>query len=61
MNTPAELLLIVNVQVATLPFTVGEPQVVLCDVGAGLTLGVIAPKLTGVAPDGIAVTVMLNV
>src|SRR5215475_8364752 len=61
VNTFAELLLIVSVQVAVFPLTVGEPQVVLCVPGAGLTLGVIVPKLTGVAPDGFAVTVIVNV
>src|SRR4030095_11063345 len=51
----------VSVQVAVLPLMVGEAQVELCDPGAGLTLVVIAPKVTGVAPDGIAVTVIVNV
>jgi len=61
VNTPAELLLIVSVQVAVFPLTTGVPQSVPCVPGAGLTVVVIAPKLTGVAPDGIAVTVIVNV
>jgi len=61
VNTPVELLLIVNVQVAVLPLIVGLLHVELCEPGDGLTLVVIAPKVTGVAPDGIAVTVIVNV
>jgi len=61
VKTPAALLLIVSVQVAVFPLTVGLLQVELCEPGCGLTLVVIAPKLTGLAPDGIAVTVIVNV
>ena len=60
VNVPAVSLLIVRVQVATLPTTVGAAQVLLCEVGAGLTLGVIEVNATGVAPDGIAVAVIVN-
>src|SRR6186997_3061670 len=54
----------VSVQVRVLPDPphVAElPQVELCDVGAGETLGVIELNVTGVAPEGIAVAVMVNV
>jgi len=61
VNVPALLLLMVTVQVAVLPFTVGDAHVVLCEVGAGSTLTAIAEKLTGVAPAGIAFTVTVNV
>jgi hypothetical protein len=61
VNAPAELLLMVSVQVAVFPFTLGESQVVLCDDGAGSIVAAIAPKLTGVAPAGTAVTVIVNV
>src|SRR6266550_5828484 len=55
VNTPAELLLIVSVQVAVFPLMTGFAQVfVFCRSGAGATLVVIAPKTTGVAPAGIA-------
>ena len=60
VNTPAELELMVTVQVAVSPLTDGEPQVVLMEAGAGLTLGVIEVKLTGDAPAGIAVTVTVK-
>ena len=60
VKTPGELLLMVTEQVATLPETEGEPQVVDCDVGAGVTTGVIDPKLT-LVPVGMAVTVTLKV
>jgi len=61
VNTPAELLLMVSVHVAVFPLTVGLLHVELCEPGCGLTLVVIAPKLTGVAPAGIAVTVIVKV
>src|SRR5262245_34938552 len=62
VKVPATLLLIVNVQVATLPLIVGEPQVVLVPrFGAGLIVGVIAPNTTA-RPAGLwAVTVIRKV
>jgi hypothetical protein len=61
VNAPAVPLLIVSVQVAVFPSTVGDPQVESCEPACGLTLVVIEPKLTGEAPDGIAVTAIVNV
>src|SRR6266851_7067096 len=60
VKLPAVLLLMVSVQVATLSRTLGAAQVVLWLPGAGLTLGVMVPKLTGLAPSGMAVTVMVK-
>src|SRR5260221_11903048 len=51
----------VSVQVAWLPLTVGAPQVEDVDVGAGVTEVVMAWRLTGVAPAGMALTVMVKV
>src|SRR5205807_5983409 len=57
VNTPAVLLLIVIVQVAVLPTTVGWAQVLeFATSGVGETEGVIEVKATGVAPEGSAVT-----
>src|SRR5258708_11075866 len=55
-------LLIVSVQVAVLPplLMTGLPQVVLIEVGAGVTLGVTESKTTGLAPAGIAFTVTVK-
>jgi hypothetical protein len=62
VNTPGVELLIVTVHVATLPVTIGVAQVfVFVTFGVGVTLGVMLVNETGVAPDGIAVTVTLNV
>src|SRR5712691_3575923 len=61
VKTPGVGLLMVRVQVATLSTTLGEPQVSLWLPGAGLTLGVMVPKLTGLAPSGRALTVMVKV
>ena len=54
------MLLMVTVQVATLPLIVGDPQVLENDDGTGVTLGVMAPKLTD-CPAGMAVTVTVKV
>ncbi len=59
VKVPADEELIVIVQVAVLPETAGVAQVSLSDPGAGLTDGVIAPKL-GVVPLGTAVTVTVT-
>src|SRR5262245_58408786 len=61
VKVPAVLLLMVTVQVAVLPLTVGAPQVLLSEPGAGLTLGVIAPKVGVPVPSGNAVTVIVKV
>src|SRR5687767_2127967 len=60
VKTPGTALLIVSVQLATLPTTSGEAQVCVCTPGAGATDTVIGPNATGVAPDGIPVTVTVK-
>jgi len=59
VNTPAVALLIVSVQVAVFPLTCGLLQVVDCDDGAGLTLGVIDVSVA-VVPDADATEVIVN-
>src|SRR5205809_3155733 len=54
------VLLMVRVQVRVLPEPDGAEQVLLCDDGVGLTLGTMAPKLTGVTDPGSAVTTMVK-
>src|SRR5206468_4259606 len=64
VKVPTVLLLMVSVQVRVLASTtVGVPHVlVLARSGVGLTLGVIVPKVGGVAtPSGMAITVMVKV
>ena len=61
VKTPAVVLLIVMVQVAVLPLTVGAAQVLLVEVGAGEMFGVIELNATGVALPGMAVKVTVNV
>ena len=61
VNVPTLLLLIVSVQVAVLPLTVGEPHVLLDVPGAGLTLGVMDLKVGVPVPSGNALTVIVNV
>src|SRR5258708_1534507 len=51
----------VSVQGAWLPLTVAALRVEDVDVGAGVTEVVMAPKLAGVAPAGMALTVMVKV
>src|SRR5437667_141658 len=50
------VLLMVRVQVAVLPLTEGDEHVVLCDVGAGLTLGTMRSEERRVGLAGRAVT-----
>ena len=58
VNVPAVALLIVNVQVTVdVPSPLGEPQVEDCDVGPGVTLGVIAAAVIGPPTE---VTVIVN-
>ena len=59
---PAVLLLMVSVQVSTLPLTVGEPQLEVLVVRplVGETEALMAPKLTGVALPGSAVNVTVK-
>jgi hypothetical protein len=57
VNNPAVALLIVNVQVTVAVFRPdGEPHVELCEVGAGVTLGVTTAAVIG-APVECAVIV----
>src|SRR4051794_780286 len=58
VNVPTELLLIVSLHVATSPLIVGVAQVLLWDVGAGVTVGVIELKVAGPTMPGFVVTVM---
>ena len=57
VKVPTELLLIVNVHVAVVAVSVGEPHVSDCEPGAGVTDVVIVPN---VEPAG-AFTVIVNV
>jgi len=61
VKIPVLVLLIVRVQVAVLPFTCGALQVDDCDVGAGLTLGVIEVNVAVVPAAGNAFVVIVNV
>src|SRR5262245_55582204 len=60
VNVFTTLLLTVSVQVATLPLTFGVAQVLLVVAPAGVTDGVIESNVTGVAPPGSAVTVIVK-
>src|SRR5207245_1116800 len=56
VNSPAVELSMVTVQVAVLPETVGEAQVLLIEPGAGVTDGVMLVKVAFGEPAGGAVT-----
>jgi hypothetical protein len=58
-NVSAKVELMVTVQVAVLPITVGAPHVVASVVGVGSTSGVIS-KATGEAPLGWACAVIVK-
>jgi hypothetical protein len=59
VNVPGSLLLIVTVQVAVFPVTVGTAQVLVIEPGAGETCGVSEVKVA-VVPAGMAVVEMVN-
>jgi hypothetical protein len=59
VNVPGSLLLIVTVQVAVFPVTVGLAQVLLIEPGAGETCGVIDVS-DAVLPPGNAVVEIVN-
>ena len=61
VNSPAVELSMVTVQVAVLPETVGEAQVLLIEPGAGVTDGVMLVKVAFGEPAGRAVTVTVKV
>src|SRR5258706_15534625 len=60
VKVPGVVLLIVRVQVATLPTTDGVAQVSLWVPSAGVTPGVMELNTTGEAPFGIAVAVIVK-
>jgi hypothetical protein len=61
VNTPAAVLLIVYVHVATLPTKgTADPHVVLDEEGAGLTDGEMFAVVAGVAPPGTCVAVIVK-
>src|SRR5436190_616152 len=62
VKVPGVSLLIVNVQVATLPLIAGVAQVLVLEVSpaVGVTFGVMEVKTVGEAPSGRAFTVMVK-
>ena len=61
VKLPTLELLMVSVHVAVFPENATDaPHVVLCELGAGLTLGVIFALVAAVAPSGACVTVIVK-